>query len=257
VSEDAAPPFPGAAPHPELHGAPVDGVIFDWGGTLSIWAKVDIEDVWRLTAAHVAEHTGADPDALLRRLIAVEDRFWDECTADPEGRSFRLVDVLRGASDDLGVDVAEVVMEEAAARQLDTWTSHVRHDPEAAGVLQRLSDAGVRVALLSNTHWPGVWHEHFLERDGLAAHIDLRVYSSDEPHMKPHPAIFAATLERLGTEPARTLMVGDRMIDDVAGGQRAGMRGVWKHTDAAWSHPGVTPDHVVRSLRELEALCGL
>ncbi|HKQ58617.1 MAG TPA: HAD hydrolase-like protein, partial [Candidatus Eisenbacteria bacterium] len=41
---------------------------------------------------------------------------------------------------------------------------------------------------------------------------------------KPHPGIFAVALERLGTEPGRTLYVGDIRSVDEAGSRAAGMR---------------------------------
>jgi len=32
----------------------MDAVIFDWGGTLSVWVEIDIEDMWRLAARHIS-----------------------------------------------------------------------------------------------------------------------------------------------------------------------------------------------------------
>jgi len=235
--------------------APVDAVVFDWGGTLSIWAEVEMEDMWRLAADHIAADTGADAAALLAELVAVEHELWVECAQRRRGAaSFRLVDIFDAASDAVGVDVAGAVLEEAAMRHLDTWTPHVRHDPDAASALSELAGMGVRLGLLSNTHWPAHFHEHFLERDGLLDYLATRVYSSHEPWMKPHPEIFRTTLARLGVRPERTLFVGDRMWDDVWGAQQAGMRGVWKQTSAAEAHPGVTPDFVVSRLTHLVEL---
>lgn len=230
----------------------VDAVVFDWGGTLSIWAEVEMEDMWRLAADHVAAETGSDASAVLARLVEVEERLWVECADQAMGgRSFRLVDILESASDALGVDIAEAVLEEAGTRHLDSWTPHVVHDPEAVTTLAALKDRGVSVGLLSNTHWPARFHEHFLERDGLLGYIDVRVYSSEEAHMKPHPDIFRTTLARLGAGAGRTLFVGDRMWDDVWGAQQVGMRGVWKDTPAAKAHADVVPDAVITTLAQL------
>lgn len=236
-------------PSPPPH---TEAVIFDWGGTLSIWAEVEMEDMWRLAADHVADVTGADPGAVLARFVEVEDRLWVECAETAGGaRSFRLVDVLESASDLFGVDVAAAVLEEAGTRHLDSWTPHVNHDPDAVATLEALKRRGLQVGLLSNTHWPARFHEHFLERDGLLDLIDVRVYSSEEMRMKPHPDIFRATLDRLGVDAARTVFVGDRMWDDVWGAQQVGMRGVWKRTPQAKAHDGVVPDAVVTRLPDL------
>lgn len=242
--------MPSSPPHTEA-------VIFDWGGTLSVWAEVEMEDMWRLAAEHVSGVTGADFEAVLGRLVEIEDRLWVECAETARGaRSFRLVDVLEAASAVLGVDVAAAVLEEASNRHLDSWTPHVTHDPDAVTTLEALKRRGLRIGLLSNTHWPARFHEHFLERDGLLDLIDVRVYSSEEARMKPHPDIFRATLDRMGAQPARTMFVGDRMWDDVWGAQQAGMRGVWKRTPHAKHRDGVVPDAVVTRLPDLLDLLG-
>lgn len=236
-----------------MTGDPIDHVVFDWGGTLSIWAEVETADMWTLAAGHVAEETGTDPQELVARLVEVEGRLWEQGTRH-DYKSFTLWDIFRTASAELGFDIAEAVLEVAALHHLDTWTPHVRHDPEAVETLMALRERGIGIGLLSNTHWPEAWHEHFLERDGLAELIDVRVYSSAEAHMKPHPAIFRLVLERLGAEPASTLMVGDRQLDDITGAQSLGMRGVWKHTRLAKRWPGVEPDFEIARLPELIAL---
>ncbi len=41
---------------------------------------------------------------------------------------------------------------------------------------------------------------------------------------KPDPAVFAPALEALGTEPGRTLHVGDSVHYDVLGAQAAGLQ---------------------------------
>jgi putative hydrolase of the HAD superfamily len=228
----------------------IDAVVFDWGGTLSLWADVDIEDMWHLAARHITAGE-AEAAELVRRLVAVEDQMW---TGHGDGsKSFRLVDLFRAASDELGVDVAEAVLEEAALQHLDAWTPHVRHDPEAASVLAELRRLGCRIGLVSNTHWPQHWHEHFLARDGLRDLIDVRVYSSDEPTMKPHPSIFAKALAALGAEAETALYVGDRQWDDVHGAQSAGIRAVWKHTRFAVA-AGEAPDFTITRLAELPPL---
>ena len=54
-------------------------------------------------------------------------------------------------------------------------------------VLGCLRDKGLRLGLLSNTHWPRQFHERFLERDGLADLLDARFYTSEMEYVKPTP----------------------------------------------------------------------
>jgi putative hydrolase of the HAD superfamily len=201
----------------------MDAVIFDWGGTLSIWADIDIDDMWRLAARHIDP---AREDELTARLIAE-------------------------ASRELGVDVASAVLEEAATHHLDSWTPHIRHQPDAAGTLRRLREQGYRIGLLSNTHWPRHFHEHFLERDGLAGLIDARLYTSEMEWVKPDGRAFAAALDALGVQQA--VFVGDRLYDDVWGAKQAGLKGVWVRNSTAPPFD-VVPDATIDRLSELPGL---
>ena len=176
----------------------IEAVIFDWGGTLSSFVSAELVDVWRLAARHLAPDREDEVTAV---LVAVEAEFW--ATTATHQRSTTLGDLMAAASDRLGLDVAEALLEEAAVRHLDAWTEHVVHDPDAAPTLRALRERGLRIGLLSNTHWPRAFHERFLERDGLAELIDARLYTSEMPFQKPHPSAFEATLRGARRRAAR------------------------------------------------------
>ncbi|MBV8161031.1 MAG: HAD family hydrolase [Acidimicrobiia bacterium] len=200
----------------------VDAVIFDWGGTLSVFVEAELVDAWRLVARHLAPDR---EDEVTAALVAVEEEFW--ATTATHQRSGTLAQLLAAASDRLGLDAAEALLEEAATRHLDAWTPHIRHDPDAQPTLQALRDRGLRIALLSNTHWPRPFHEHFLERDGLTGLIDARLYTSEMPYQKPHPSSFRAALDAIEVDdPAAVVFVGDRPFDDISGAKGAGLKGV-------------------------------
>jgi putative hydrolase of the HAD superfamily len=222
-------------------------VIFDWGGTLSRWAEVDLEDLWRAAARRLHPE---DPEDLLRELIAVEQRFWEG--VESTQRSGHLSELLQEATSALRLDVAEAVLEEAATYHLDAWTPHIRHDPEAGGVLRELRARGLKTGLLSNTLWPRAFHERFLQRDGLAELLDARLYTSDLPRTKPHPSAFRAVLDELGiSEPAEAVFVGDRPFDDVGGAKGVGMRAVLRPSAAEPKRAGPEPDAVIEDLPSL------
>lgn len=224
-------------------------MIFDWGGTLSEFVSLELLDVWRAAARHLDP---AREDELTAALSSVEARFWARTTSTQE--SGTLADLLAEARDELGLDVAEALLEEAAVHHLDSWTPHIVHDPDAAEVLGELRERGLAIGLLSNTHWPRAFHERFLERDGLAPLIDARLYSSELSHLKPHPSVFRAALEALDVDdPARAVFVGDRPLDDIHGAQQVGMRAVLRPNADVPAYD-VTPDGVVSTLPELVTL---
>jgi FMN phosphatase YigB (HAD superfamily) len=81
-------------------------------------------------------------------------------------------------------------------------------------------------------------------RDGLADLIDVRRYTSELAHIKPH-------LDGLGvTDPATVAMVGDRPIDDIDGAHALGMRTVWRRNHGVPAGRS-EPEAVITELREL------
>jgi phospholysine phosphohistidine inorganic pyrophosphate phosphatase len=73
---------------------------------------------------------------------------------------------------------------------------------------------------------------------------------------KPAPAFFHAALARLGVKARDALMIGDDIIGDVQGAQRAGLRGALVRTGKF--HPGdlergVAPDLILDSVADLPA----
>ena len=224
----------------------VAAVIFDWGGTLSQYVDIEMEEMWRLAARHLAPDR---EDEVCARLVAVEQASWDRIPVD--FRSTRLSELLATASDELGLDVAKAVLEEAATHHLDSWTPHMRHDPDAAPVLRALRERGLRIGLLSNTHWPRAFHERFLERDGLAELIDARCYTSEMDVTKPHPDAFKAVLDAIDVDdPLVCVFVGDRLYDDVHGAKSVGMRAVLR-PNALVPTFDERPDAVIQGLPEL------
>jgi putative hydrolase of the HAD superfamily len=226
----------------------LEAVIFDWGGTLSVWAELDLEDVWRAAACHLDHTREAE---LVGRLIEVERRFWARVEATQE--SARLSDVLEAATAELEVDVTEAVLQEAATHHLDAWTPHIRHDADARDVLAALRSRGLRIGLLSNTMWPRAFHERFLERDGLDELIDARLYTSDLSHIKPHASAFKAALDALRVRGPDAVFVGDRPFDDIRGAKAVGMRTVWRPNPSVPEDLDAGPDAIIHGLPELIA----
>ncbi|MFN8583709.1 MAG: HAD family hydrolase [Dehalococcoidia bacterium] len=221
-------------------------VIFDWGGTLAQFATIDLEDLWRLAARHLAPGRESE---VATQLAAIEESFWERSSRDH--RAWTLAELLATARSSIGVDVAEALLEEAGVLYLDAWTPHIRHEPDAVEVLQALRARGLRLGLLSNTHWPRAFHEHFLERDGLNELLDARLYTSEMQHTKPHIEAFRSALAALDVhDPGQAAFVGDRPYDDISGARAAGMRAVLRRNNAVPSHD-VDPDATIDRLSDL------
>ncbi|MEV6816049.1 HAD family hydrolase [Micromonospora sp. NPDC051296] len=82
---------------------------------------------------------------------------------------------------------------------------------DAASVLRAIARDGLPIAVLSDIHFD--LRPAFVAA-GLADVVDAYVLSFEHGVQKPDPRIFRLALDELGTDPARTLMVGDRRRPD-------------------------------------------
>ena len=220
---------------------PVEAVLFDWGGTLSTYVPVDLLEMWRAAARVLAPD---DPEPVAAALLAAEVCWWRESVAAGD-RSGTTEQLVRSVAQEVDLDVAGALDAYHGA-----WEATVAHDPAAVPVLTALKERGLRTGLLSNTHWPRALHESWLADAGLLDLLDVRVYTSDLAHLKPHPEAFGALLQALEVEPAEAVFVGDRPRDDVWGAQQVGMR-----TVLMTGRP--VPGHDVVPDAELPDLAGL
>ena len=116
-------------------------------------------------------------------------------------------------------------IETCALEIYDEWAlcHHFALYDDVSPTLAALHAAGYRIGLISNTHrCLDSFQSHF----ELEPFITAAVSSSDHGYLKPHPSIFRAALDRVGTCAAGGLMVGDSMTHDIAGARRVGMAAV-------------------------------
>lgn len=221
-------------------------VIFDWGGTLTPFHDIDLLDLWRVAADILAPDRAAE---LALALAGAERAWWDSAVVT--GRSGTTAEVLSAAARSTGIDIDAALHEEALGAHLEAWTDHTFTDPDAAPLLRALRERGLRTGLLSNTHWPRVWHERWLARDGILDLLDARVYTSELEFVKPHAPAFQAVLGALRIEdPATAVFVGDRPHDDISGAKAIGMRAVLLPNSVVPAY-NVVPDATIGRLSDL------
>jgi FMN phosphatase YigB (HAD superfamily) len=95
----------------------------------------------------------------------------------------------------------------------DGWIAY----EDTVPTLRRLSESGVRVAVVSNI---GFDMRPLAEAMGFAPYVDGYALSYELGCCKPDPEIFTRACELVGAKPEQALMVGDNMVD--AGAVRAG-----------------------------------
>lgn len=97
----------------------------------------------------------------------------------------------------------------AVAREIyDQWSvnHHFELYDDVAPVLTQLSEAGLIVGAISNSHRS---LDAFCEHFSLRGLITVSVSSAEHGHMKPHRSIFEAALAKAGVTPGEAIMVGE------------------------------------------------
>ena len=100
----------------------------------------------------------------------------------------------------------------------ELWKEKYMHGvqpfPGAVDAIRALHDRGVKLALASSSNPDEV--EYYVELLGVADLLEGTTSKKDAKFSKPSPEIFRAALERLQSDPARTLAVGDTPYDILA-----------------------------------------
>ena len=126
-------------------------------------------------------------------------------------------------------------------------------DDTARAALTALRGRGITLALLSNTmRTPGAILRKILDRGGLLELFAHLTFSDEVGMRKPASEIFADTLRRVGGDAASAVHVGDDVVLDVEGAQKAGLRVVQVVGRGASTPPG-RADRTITCLGELPA----
>jgi putative hydrolase of the HAD superfamily len=265
--------------------APRRAVIFDLDDTLILEAEVTIAAT-HSAAALAHERAGVDSARFADAAVEAAERLWKNApgyAADGEaygiwwgealwgdftgeGEELRAIraflpgfrdavwrDALASAGHKTAVDGAGR-HDDALADELQRAYIRVRRyreivDPEAESVLADLA-RDHRLALLTNGA-ADVQREK-LSRTTLARHFETIVISAEAGVGKPDPRVFAIVLERLGVAKDAATMVGDSLLRDIGGAQRAGLRAIWIDRGQARAN-GPVPDATIRRLSDLRA----
>ncbi|WP_323958678.1 HAD-IA family hydrolase [Arthrobacter sp. JZ12] len=203
----------------------VDGVLFDIDDTL-----VDLETAMGRTLHHLGAETLAHLSeaewAEYKRLYTGDPHgYYDQYLAGKLTFTEQRIHRARHAQ---AAFVAEPLEGEAAVRWNNAYEAvlplHFKPYDDVVPVLDELDRQGIPYGAVSNNVHD--YQRAKLDRAGLqrvAALVGIDAVGV----AKPDPAIFLEGARRLGTDPARTLYVGDNAVVDAEGAEAAGLIGVW------------------------------
>ena len=219
-------------------------MLFDFSGTLF---RLEEDDSWfagmSVDDKAVDGHVQAE---LMRRLTAPTGRSvrmgpaayqtWVNRDLAPHLHREAYLHVLResGVADHHAESLYQRLITPAS------WTPY----PDAADALRRLSDKGIRTAVVSN-----IAFDIRPAFAAIGAHADEFVLSFEVAAVKPDPAIFRIALHRLGVDAGDAVMVGDSEEAD-GGAQAVGCGFVLVDPLPTWERP----DGLLQGLRAFGVL---
>jgi putative hydrolase of the HAD superfamily len=238
---------------------PIESVLFDYGHTLIYFderphaALIDAyEKVNRLLADSLKREVPSAQE-LIDKVSQTVDAEIQRDYAAGRAEEVEISAIYDAALRGLGLELEPQMIERVMELEQDGWLKSVHAGPDVISTLEALRHAGLRLGIVSNAAYLPRLMKQQLAALGLAPYFDGVTFSSEVGVRKPDPAIYQDALRQLGTDPARTLFVGDRVREDVQGPKALGMRAVltreWRRED----DPGVA-DFVIQRLGELPAI---
>lgn len=234
-------------------------VIFDLDDTLLDWSKR--EGNWvELSQQHLrpihawlqqAGHTMPDLEKLAD-AYADQSRIAWEAISQHEWDCPRQEDILRETLRALSLEMDRIDI--GQMQRLFNWglIPGVRVFDDSLEVLKAIRAAGIKTGLVTNAAMPMWMRDTELKETGLLELLDVRLTAGDVGKLKPHPEPFREAMRRLGVSSSEAVFVGDRVQDDIAGAQLAGMRAVWVRRESADFFIGTfKPNATIGTLREL------
>jgi len=145
-----------------------------------------------------------------------------EARAQATSREFSMSELARSyLASTLGRDPTTAECRALASAYVAEWNAGVAYPPATPDVIAALADR-FTLAVVSNTYEPDLVPRH-IEAMGIAARFATVVTSVEFGWRKPHPAIYAEALGRLGIGPEQAVFVGDTYDADFAGPQAHGI----------------------------------
>jgi putative hydrolase of the HAD superfamily len=214
----------------------LDAVFFDWGDTLMRWApEPDF-----IEAGHAAglraigrapepEYSSRFHDEVLPQLFGRDELDESDYTA-----------LVRDALAACGIELDDEELTRFLEAEHGAWRPAVSLASTTHALLDALRERGLRLGLVSNAVDPPWLLHRDLAELGLAERLDVALFSSETGWRKPHPAMFEQALAKLEVDPARTLFVGDNLVNDVGGAAALGIhtcQALWFVADATEGAP--------------------
>jgi FMN phosphatase YigB (HAD superfamily) len=211
----------------------LSAVTFDFHNTLAIcddWFELEIRTLVQRVLERQARLSGATVDeALLNN--AVQSYRALRRTIIAHGDELDALACSMYVLQDIGVSAREADVADAIEDLMRVALDGSEPVPGSLAAIRTFAEHGIVLGVVSSA----VYHpflEWSLEKFGVLDAFRVIVTSASAGFYKTRPELYWHTLEILGTEPAKSVHIGDSYEYDVVGAARAGMRTVWFARDS-------------------------
>lgn len=165
-----------------------------------------------------------------KHLVATHERLLDGTLSQDDARAERLIAFL--ADFNIPIDRSTAGKVDVGYRAV--YTQSRRPVPGAVELIDALRGR-MKLGVVTNGLVPDQWDK--LRVCGLDKAFDAVVISAELGVRKPNRAIFETALERLGSTPGDSVMIGDSWQNDIVGAHSAGLAAIWINR-----YGGIIPD---------------
>lgn len=123
--------------------------------------------------------------------------------------------------------------------------------PDTADVLRYLFDKGYTLGIIANQV---AGSEQRLEGWGIRQYFNSVTASTEEGVFKPDLEIFRRAFDKADCSAENSVMIGDRLDNDIAPAKALGMMTVWVRRDYSVNNPIEQSDYTITNLTELKTI---
>jgi HAD superfamily hydrolase (TIGR01549 family) len=127
-----------------------------------------------------------------------------------------------------------------------------RLEPGFISLLIYLKGVGIKTGIVSNAVFPDYVYISQLQKEDLLKYLDVCVFSSGAGILKPDKQILEIACSAINITPRECILVGDKILKDIACAQNAGAKSIWYNPKRKKNTESYLPDYVVRSLVEMK-----
>jgi putative hydrolase of the HAD superfamily len=234
----------------------IDTVLFDLDDTLH-----DDTAAYKRAAQRVADEIGrshgVDGERVFTAYVELANSYWTKLSSEhletpiTDVRTQMWLDALGAA----GIHDRELAR--AAGESYGRYRAgYLELAPGALELMTELRARGCKLGVVTNGF--AATHHDKIDRLGLRPYVDAFFLADEMGLVKPDPAVFVHACRELGSEPARSAMVGDRYDRDVIGAHEGGLFTVLIDVHAIPLPEGaVRPDATVDTIADVLAVLPL